>query len=808
MKKSREKIKKLISTLLLISMTSVLINVVSIEAIGEANDNKDKEQMYIGENRAAVSDILPSIEKEITAKEAIKEEEVNTESDSDNDGLNDGLEEVFGSDSNKRDTDGDGLDDLIEVKLALNPCNTDTDNNGISDSKEDSDGDGLTNEEEIKLGTNCGNKDTDGDGISDYHEVTIYKTSPTSEDTDDDKINDGDEIKLGLDPNKKSTNGIINDSERKIQQVLGSDRISEVLSEGNNEFIPSISGEVSGLLDRNVFINAYDTTPIENINGLVGGAINIDLKYNDNYSFNLNFNYSNYLKNHDESEIDNLKICHYVDNNFKILDTYKENQCLSTKILEDGIYFILDLKEYSKPEVLQSVETYSVDKSLSSAFNIDSDYDGIEDSSDSKPNSNSFSGTLKTGQATSKVSYTMDYRNFFASKKQYNSNIATISSLFSAAIYSGSTYNGLTLNKFMAQHGIKDIKTYNLASLYSDSDVSEARIGHKKVTYNGVTKEIIVIVVRGTNGTIKEWTSNFDIGSTAQKSKYTDWKVSNNHKGFDVAATRILRCLSEYENASYLDKSAKKTYWVMGHSRGGGIANILGARLIDSSKDVYAYTFAAPNTTTAGNAENTTVYSGIYNILNKDDFVPCLPVTQWGFKHYGKSYTISIVGNYEKEWESLTGINDYNPDTFGMDDTLKEIGKIMDNRNEAYVYSCKCHGDGSCDNITIRNYGMSKESREKAIAKIPSNALSYCKITRYDGGGISGWDFTVCQQPEYFMQLLAAFMANKINAYRFGVELNIAKRYESAKLGIVRSGLGGLAHPHYNESYYLLTKHI
>lgn len=68
----------------------------------------------------------------------------------------------------------------------------------------------------------------------------------------------------------------------------------------------------------------------------------------------------------------------------------------------------------------------------------------------------------------------------------------------------------------------------------------------------------------------------------------------------------------------------------------------------------------------------------------------------------------------------------------------------MNNRNDAYVFTCKCHGDGSRDNITIRNYGTSKSSREGAIAKIPSNALPYCAIKRYDGKGIVGWDFTVC----------------------------------------------------------------
>ena len=73
---------------------------------------------------------------------------------------------------------------------------------------------------------------------------------------------------------------------------------------------------------------------------------------------------------------------------------------------------------------------------------------------------------------------------------------------------------------------------------------------------------------------------------------------------------------------------------------------------------------------------------------------------------------------------------------------------------------------------------------------------------------ISGWDFEVCQSPSYFMQLLAAQMSGEINAYRFAVELNIAKRYEKAKTSIIASAIGGLAHPHWQETYYLLSTHI
>lgn len=800
-----KKVRKTISQILFFTMGIGLINFIPVENVNQSKD--EAKEIYIGAKYGSNN----NFNKKFTV-EPINEqkEEINSDlqQDSDKDGLEDEIEKLFGADPEKADTDGDGLDDFLEIRASLNPTKVDTDDNGIADIDEDTDKDGLTNGQEIALGTNCLINDTDKDGLSDSEELKNYSTSPLSDDTDGDTILDRDEIKLGLNPNSQYTDGVTKDSEVRIYQNLSQDKISEVILENNEGFLPAISGTVPGALDKNVYVNSYDTTPIENIEGLVGGAVNIESKYENKYSLNLKFDASKYLENNKISDLRNLVICRYDNNEYVKLDTKIDSKTLSTNINEGGIYFILNLEEESNAIFKTQSFIAQMNYVSGSIESKDSDYDGIEDLNDSLPSNNNFSGTLKTGRCSTKVSYTMDYRNFFASKKQYNSNIATMSSLFAACAYNGSTYNGLTISQFMAQHGIKDIQDYKLASLYNDSDLSEAYIGHKKVTYNGVTKEIIVVVVRGTNETIEEWTSNFDIGSTAQAKKFPDWKVKANHKGFDVATTRILKCLDEYESKSYLDKNVQKTYWVMGHSRGAGIANLIGARLIDSSKDVYTYTFAAPNTTTASDADNEDKYKGIYNVINKEDFVSCLPVKQWGFKHYGKSYVVSISANYEKEWEALTGIKDYNPDTIGMDKTLDQISKIINNRNDAYVYTCRCHGDGSKEDISIKNYGTSKKSREGAIAKIPSNALPYCKITRYNGKGIAGWDFKVCQEPEYFMQLLAAFMANKINAYRFVVELNIADRYEAAKLGIIKSGIGGLAHPHYNESYYLLTKHI
>lgn len=457
-------------------------------------------------------------------------------------------------------------------------------------------------------------------------------------------------------------------------------------------------------------------------------------------------------------------------------------------------------------------------KLLSNPMEKDSDYDGRTDDKDAAPLNNHFTGKLKTDYAASNTNFDMDYRWFFNDNTIYNEDLSATSILFASAIYSGTslkiqdsckvgTTEGTCMSDIMNYFGLKNVKTISLDTIYNDNHLSEVGIGYRTVSYNGQLRNVIAVTVRGTNGTIEEWSSNFDIGNTSDFSSVSDWKTMNNHEGFDITANRIIKLVNEYVVENGLDKT-DTAYWITGHSRGAAIANIIGAYYEKDGKNAYTYTYAAPNTTMASDAGS---YRSIFNIVNADDFVPCLPMEGWGYTKYGRTADVSIANGYEKKWENLTGIFDYNPDTFGMQKTVDALTDIIssgDAREECYKYTCDCHGNDSSDNITITNYGTSKKSREGAIAKIPNNALPYCEITRYNGSWFWGWDFDVCQTPAYFMQVLAAKMSGDISNYRFVVELNVADRYENAKSKIISSAIGGLEHPHYTESYYVLAKNI
>lgn len=517
-------------------------------------------------------------------------------------------------------------------------------------------------------------------------------------------------------------------------------------------------------------------------------------------------------------------------------------------------------KHYNSSEAPQSViikQYYFV--MISDPSNMDSDYDGMNDDKDENRLDNSVTATLYTKYKkdgknyNSDVTYEFDLRNFFKDSTKYNSSLSTFSSILSTTSYETRyiQYNGerYDADDILRNRGFSQVEIYDLADVdtIKDNHVSKMFIGKKEVTYNDNMKTIISIVIEGTEGSLEQWSSNFDIGSTDQLAAYetwydskeddtsafdytlnyllqndkdeivafSDWKTPENHKGFDIVANRFLIYIDEYIDNYVISSKQNTVFYITGHSRGAAISNTLSAYLIDEGYQTFTYTFASPNTTTKFSA-NFTKYNSIFNIINNDDFVPMLPIEDWGFTRYGLTAGESIASNYEKEWEDMMDIMDYNPDTKGLDDTIKALGELAKdsdgdyNRNNLYKFTCDCHGDGTFNNeTTITNRGESEVSREEAKNKIPTNALPYCIINDKDVPiGSKKADFTVCQTPAYFMQLIAATMSGDLDGGVFFASLNIADRYENAKKQLIDTRIGGVKHPHYLQGYYILSTHI
>ena len=433
----------------------------------------------------------------------------------------------------------------------------------------------------------------------------------------------------------------------------------------------------------------------------------------------------------------------------------------------------------------------------------DSDYDGIDDIYDPSPENNTFGGILNTYYANSNVNFKMDYRWFFGDNSSYNPDLSTMSLLYAASMNGVNTVSidGGTGGKaaaMSAYFGMKDVEDIRLSDYYNDNDLSEMVIAHREVSYNGEAKDILLMALRGTNSSIQEWSSNFDVGDISGFDSNSQWVTPKVHRGFDVTSQRIMKKTEEYISRYGLDKS-KIVYWITGHSRGGALANVVGAYYENMGKKAFVYTFAAPNTTldhTAG------TYKSIFNIVNKDDFITYLPVEAWGYYKYGKSASVSISSDYSGEFRNLTGLRYDAQGESGRNKTLKSIAGMIsgDPRTELYSYE----GSGKSVNKTF----WSDNTRANYLNKIPTCASAY-SIDTLSGNRRAFWGskFSSVQAPAFYLQLLASVLAGK-TSYTDYIAIDVASRYESAKYAIVGTAISGAKKPHYEECYYILTKSL
>ena len=224
------------------------------------------------------------------------------------------------------------------------------------------------------------------------------------------------------------------------------------------------------------------------------------------------------------------------------------------------------------------------------------------------------------------------------------------------------------LNFFLYQAGFKDMRSddYNKdPSMYTVSTM----MGHQKVGEGNDAYELIAVGICG-QGYLDEWESNFSIG------------LGKHPEGFDSAAQLVYDRVFGYISENHLNGKLK--IWVSGFSRAAAIANITASRLSDSDffsqEDVFAYTFATPNTV---KDDDVPEYSNIFNICGKMDPVTSMPFNSWGYTRYGTTfYTPALEtdsdfltkrGTANKLYEQITGITYWN-----NSDINSELRLILD----------------------------------------------------------------------------------------------------------------------------------
>ncbi|MCL1853155.1 MAG: lipase family protein [Peptococcaceae bacterium] len=267
--------------------------------------------------------------------------------------------------------------------------------------------------------------------------------------------------------------------------------------------------------------------------------------------------------------------------------------------------------------------------------------------------------------------------DFAAPSHLYNENISAMLVALSAAAYSQdaivASLNNLGFDP-------QSILTDYSSSAKTDNKVGFA-IAHKKINAAEKPYDLISVNIRGTAG--NEWYSNFNIGS------------GDDHAGFKAAEEALYKTLQAYINEQSLTNKTKTKIIVTGHSRGAAVANLLAADLTQkldfADKDnIFAYTFATPNTSKSAAAKDPQAYNNIFNLINSEDIIPYLPLAggDWGYSKYGVTLMFPAQG--------------YNPGNFSNDvqDALKTFIRIAPQVQDFYD---KSHETGR-SSLTLEAY--------------------------------------------------------------------------------------------------------
>ena len=183
----------------------------------------------------------------------------------------------------------------------------------------------------------------------------------------------------------------------------------------------------------------------------------------------------------------------------------------------------------------------------------------------------------------------------------------------------GARYITNALNR--AGFDSRSITTFRFEDSLSTEDTCAYAIAAKKLPDGGW---LVPVVIRS-HQYGGEWVSNAHVVDPAQP-EYA--------AGFRTAAEGVFGALMDYIESHDLDFDRIK-FWVTGFSRGGAVANLLGAKLNRSGINpdrVFVYTFATPCTVKDSAWE---YFGNIFNIISEMDAVPRVPIAKWGFRRFG-----------------------------------------------------------------------------------------------------------------------------------------------------------------------------
>lgn len=258
-------------------------------------------------------------------------------------------------------------------------------------------------------------------------------------------------------------------------------------------------------------------------------------------------------------------------------------------------------------------------------------------------------------------------------------------------LYEGENAEEYDQTSFLKEIGFSEveyIESYKAREYSCDSNDSVTLLlAHKLVDDK---YDLYVIALRGCFSA-QEWISAFDPGSTDESyseltGQHSEWSDKYSYKGMDIAKNRAMEFIEEFIEKND-DPNCQNCMLITGHSRGGALANMIGAEMEDRDNiRSYTYAFNAPSVTVNEKAKE---YTTIFNIFDSNDFLTDpLPFAREKFCRYGRdlSMAISDTDEIKTEITKLKGRDDFtNANTEFKSQFKKLFGQRFPDRASLYT---------------------------------------------------------------------------------------------------------------------------
>ncbi|MBQ4506202.1 MAG: S-layer homology domain-containing protein [Firmicutes bacterium] len=209
---------------------------------------------------------------------------------------------------------------------------------------------------------------------------------------------------------------------------------------------------------------------------------------------------------------------------------------------------------------------------------------------------------------------------------------------------------------FLEALGFDNIASKRFAS--SENDCAYT-VGTKTIDNGGKVVTLAAVVFQGDNYGDKGWQQNVTVN--------VDGVDTEDQASYEACAKAFL---SDLEGMGLGEDTV---FWLCGQSRGGAVANLAAAYMLDGDNGakVFCRTFESPATTQSASA-GSSLYACIHNYTADDDPVVMLPI--WGMGRYGQDiiYNTASVDEVKGELEKLNPdavryAEEYDTSAFGGD---------------------------------------------------------------------------------------------------------------------------------------------